>query len=132
MLAQVDVTEVWDFVMRELRRDRPTFRITRTGDQARLPNGETLDLSRRGPMKRILVALVEARLQGRAGVSSWDVWEVGWPGETIDPKSATARIYTTINTMRKIGLRDIVCTDDEGYLIDPELAVEIVGELDPS
>ena len=52
-----------------------------------------------------------------------DLIEAGWPGEKMQHEAATLRVYTTIRRLRGLGLGDVLVTRDEGYLLDPEVAV---------
>ena len=86
--------------------------------------GLQIDLQRRGPLRRVLLALVEQRAR-RPGVplSVEAVAAAGWPGERIQHKSAVARVYTTVNRLRALGLGKGLVTRDDGYLLDPSLVV---------
>ena len=74
------------------------------------PDGRTvrfddthIDFSRRGPLRRVLLALARAFEQGRR-LSSDDVREAGWPGERMLPSSAAARVYMAVRRLRALGL----------------------------
>jgi hypothetical protein len=86
--------------------------------------GCRLDLQRRGPLRRILLALLEQRRCHPGVPLSVDaVASAGWPGERIRHQSAVARVYTTVNRLRALGLGKILITRDDGYLLDPALVV---------
>lgn len=102
--------------------ERSTLRVRRDGRTVRL-DGATLDFSRRGPLRRVLVALVEARLRGEA-LSSSQVQEAGWPSERMFPESAAARVYAAIKRLRALGLGRVLLTRDEGYVLSPEADVD--------
>lgn len=85
------------------------------------PDGRTvrfddthIDFSRRGPLRRVLLALARAFEQGRR-LSSDDVREAGWPGERMLPSSAAARVYMAVRRLRALGLSKIIVTHDDGY-----------------
>ncbi|MER2567001.1 MAG: AAA family ATPase [Myxococcaceae bacterium] len=105
------------------------LRVSRDGRQVQLGD-EHFDFSRRGPLRRVLVALVETRLHsaGRP-LSASDVQEAGWPGEKMFPESAAARVYMAIRRLRELGLGVALRTVDEGYLLDTNVDV---GWLDPA
>lgn len=100
-----------------------TLRVSRDGRRVQV-GSERLDFSRRGPLRRVLVALVEARLRsaGRA-LSAGDVQEAGWPGEKMFAESAAARVYMAIRRLRELGLGPALRTVDAGYLLDANVDV---------
>lgn len=83
-----------------------------------------VDLSRRGAMRRILheLALRCTQVPGK-GTSVDELTEVGWPGQNIHPEAAATRVYTAIRSLRRIGLDQLILTNDEGYLLDPSCSV---------
>ena len=103
------------------------LRVSRDGRQVQLGD-ERFDFSRRGPLRRVLVALVETRLHsaGRP-LSASAVQEAGWPGEKMFPESAAARVYMAIRRLRELGLGVALRTVDEGYLLDTNVDVGWLG-----
>lgn len=100
-----------------------TFVVASEGRALTLPTGETHDLARHGPVRRILWALTELRRdKPGATMSTLDVIDAGWPGEKMQHEAATLRVYTTIRRLRALGLGDALVTRDEGYLLDPDVA----------
>ncbi len=88
--------------------------------------GERYDLRRRGPLRRILVHLVRARLAAPGEpVSVDDLVEVGWPGERIVYEAAQTRVYTTMNRLRKLPFGEVVVTLEGGYAIPATVSVQI-------
>jgi predicted ATPase len=102
--------------------DRPTLRIGREGEWMELPGEERVDLSRRGPLRRLLVALAKAH-DSKTTLSVFDLVDAGWPEEKIQPDAAAGRVYAAVRTMRKLGLEPFLLTRDEGYLFDPDSRV---------
>jgi biotin operon repressor len=49
----------------------------------------------------------------------------GWPGERVDYEAGVARVYTTIQRLRALGLQNVLVTQDDGYLLDPSTPVRI-------
>lgn len=95
------------------------------------PDGRSLhvgdadvDLSRRGPLRRILLALVTARIDhpGRA-LSAQEIQAAGWPGEKLVADSGSARVYMAIKRLRELGLEAHLLTTDAGYSLDPSIGV---------
>ncbi|MBK7401113.1 MAG: ATP-binding protein [Myxococcales bacterium] len=89
-----------------------------------------VDLSRRPALRRVLSALVDARLSapGQACTVS-ELLAAGWPGERMSVESGTARVYMSIRRLRALGLSPILRTVDAGYLLDPTVALTR-GDLD--
>lgn len=88
-------------------------------------------LSRKKSMRRILSALVSARLDepGR-GIPLNELFGIGWPGDRSSPSSASNRVYVTLNRLRNAGLGEhLVCTDS-GYMLDPELPLSVIPSGD--
>ncbi len=84
---------------------------------------EPVDISRRGPIRRILRALIEQRLAHPGEPMSADaLLAAGWPDEVLTHQSATQRLHTTMSRMRSLGLQDVVDTIDGAYLIAPMYA----------
>lgn len=101
---------------------RPLLRLSRDGRRVEWAGG-TLDFSRRGPLRRVLLALVEARLKGDDTVLVGGLREAGWPGEKMFADSASARVYMAIRRLRELGLEAVLLTRDDGYRLSPELDV---------
>ena len=101
-----------------------TLSVSRDGRRFIPPQGEEVDFSRRGPLRKIIVALAEAR-EGRpgTGLSADDVLDAGWPGDIVTPDAGAARVYSAIRTLRTNGLEEVLLTQDDGYLIDPEVSI---------
>lgn len=120
---------------RTLQPETPTFaprpkRLRaplKVGDASRwfeVAGKEPVDLARRGPIRRILDALVDAHRTGDEKAMDVNaVVAVGWPGECVSADAGATRVYTAIRTLRRMGLEGILLTRDEGYLIDPKLDV---------
>lgn len=105
-----------------------TLRASRDGRLLELA-GRRIDLSRRGPLRKILVALVDARLREPApALSVPDMLAAGWPGEKMRADSGTARVYMAIRRLRVLGLEPALRTSDEGYSLVPDVAVSWLDE----
>ncbi|WP_373047118.1 hypothetical protein [Vulgatibacter sp.] len=104
------------------------LRIGPDGNFFELPGGARADLRRRGAMRRIFLALVEQRLLAPGeGLSQQALADLGWPGEAILPDAAASRVYTSIRTLRAMGLGGILRKHADGYLLDPDVAVARAG-----
>lgn len=101
--------------------------ILRVGPEARwfTFGGDRVDLGRRGAQRRVLHRLVRARrAESREPLSVYDLFEAGWPGQTIGPEHSANRVYNALFELRKRGLRRAIIRHDDGYLLDPGLELE--------
>lgn len=89
--------------------------------------GDRVGLGRRRAPKRLLAALAQAREQtpGEA-LDGEALFAIGWPGQTVQPESAKARLYVAIRDLRKLGLEPILQTHLDGYRLDPATALRRV------
>ncbi len=94
--------------------------IRKGGEWLETPNGVRHALGRRGPLRRVLVALAEAQTRG-AALTVDDLLSAGWPGERPLPEAANNRVWVTISTLRKLGLGDVLQRWDGGYRLDPSV-----------
>ncbi|MEO1273635.1 MAG: hypothetical protein AAFX99_36590, partial [Myxococcota bacterium] len=98
---------------------RPQLLIELHGSWFEL-DGQRVDLARRGPIRRLLVGMGHHHNRSPGVPLDTDhLFELGWPGDCIDPYAATRRVYSAIWTMRELGLKPILETRDGGYLIQP-------------
>ncbi|MFO0606493.1 MAG: AAA family ATPase [Polyangiales bacterium] len=98
---------------------RAVLRLARDG-RTLLLDGAPVDLARRGPLRRVLVALFEARLrQPGEALDTHAVLAAGWPGERMFPESGAARVYMAVRRLRVLGLDAVLTTTDGGYALDP-------------
>lgn len=84
--------------------------------------GLMVDIKRRGGPRLILQALVDSHLRDpKASLGVDDLFAAGWPGENISIESGRRRAYTAVNTLRNLGLADVLQTTDDGYRIAPDV-----------
>lgn len=97
------------------------------GPQARwlqLPGDEAKDLRRRKAMRLILERLVlEHHERPGAGLALEVLLEAGWPGEKVMASAGANRVYVALTGLRKLGLRKLLLSRDDGYLLDPAVPV---------
>lgn len=104
--------------------DLPGLTIHRRGDWFRAA-GRTVDLTRRGPMRQILLGLVAHAAADRSEPLSLDeVYQLGWPGERIAPESVSNRVYAALSTLRRLGLGNMIATRRGGWLLDPSIPID--------
>jgi tetratricopeptide (TPR) repeat protein len=81
-------------------------------------------LARRDAVRRILARLVEGRVNASGvPIPLGELAESGWPGEKMLPKAASNRVYVALSQLRDLGLRDVLQTHRDGYLLDPSLPI---------
>jgi tetratricopeptide (TPR) repeat protein len=89
-------------------------------------NRPPTDLMSRGPLRRLVAALIEQRIaRPGVGLTHEELTRAGWPGERIFEKSAKARIRVAVLTLRKEGLREVLQTDGAAYLLDPGVSIVV-------
>lgn len=89
------------------------------------PGEEAQDLRRRKAMRLILERLVHEHRHGPgAGLSLDALLEAGWPGERVMPSAGANRVYVALTTLRKLGLRKVLLSQEDGYLLDPAVPIE--------
>ncbi len=91
-------------------------------ERAWMPDGVEVDLSRYAAAWRILQALSVGWEQGTA-VDKAQLFAAGWPGVSIAPSSASARLRQELSRLRKLGLRDALQAHGDGYRLDPDMLV---------
>lgn len=124
LLTSSRVRKAWERLKRATTTESPELVIARDGRWFQTSKGPRVDLSRRKPLRLALLLLADrfASARGR-GVSWSEVLEVAWPGERVDAESGFARVRNALAQLRKLGLRDVLKTRDDGYLLDPECPV---------
>ncbi len=88
--------------------------------------GRHVDLSRRRALSRILYELARSRID-RPGepLEVFDLVEAGWADETLTPDAARNRVYTAVRRLRKMGLRHVLVTRADGYLLDEDTPLRL-------
>ncbi len=102
-----------------------SLRVERNGRWFEV-DAERVDLGRRGALRRILVALAKSRLETPdRGLKQGDLVAAGWPGERVLVDAAATRVRVAIATLRQLGLRSLLLTRDDGYVLDASATVEL-------
>jgi predicted ATPase len=101
--------------------------ISRSGRRVSFDGGEPIDFTRRGALRRILRALVDEVPRSKA-LDVNDLIAAGWPGELVETEAGTARVYTAIKSLRRLGLDRVLVTRDDGYVIAPGTQVRELPE----
>lgn len=104
---------------------RPALVVGPEGKWMRPPGKDPQDFRRRRSLRLILVALTQRHREvPGAGISLEGLLAAGWPGERVVPTAGANRVYVALTTLRKLGLRGHLLSQDDGYLLDPALPVE--------
>ncbi len=89
-------------------------------------DGEAIDLARRHTLRRLVAALARRRSDGpEQPLTLDDLLAAGWPGEIVLPEAGRNRVHVALTTLRKLGLRDVIIREDDGYMLDPSVELEI-------
>jgi|GEM_PF-2534360 len=87
-------------------------------------SGDKVSLSRRTATRLILQRLVDSWRGGNAEAVTRDtLLEVGWPGERMAYEAGVARVHTTVWRLRRLGLDDLLVSDDAGYRLRNDIEV---------
>lgn len=90
--------------------------------RARPPGGAWCDLERRSLLWRLIEVLSEQRLaQPGVPLPLGELLSALWPGEVMVQKSGRARLYTAVAQLRKMGFREVLVSNREGYYFDPDI-----------
>jgi hypothetical protein len=109
---------------------RGSLTVTTDASHVRTPRAETFSLEKRRPVRLVFKKLVDARLEAPGKpLSVDDLLEAGWPGERVLREAGASRVYVALGTLRKLGLRDVILSTGNGYLLDPRIEVLVVSRL---
>jgi hypothetical protein len=91
------------------------------------PTGVHVDLGRRPTMRRIVTALVDARIETEGdAISSATLIGIGWPEDAAVTEASANRLRVTLCRLRQLGLEGVLVTTSNGWMLDP--AVPILRE----
>ncbi|MFO0612843.1 MAG: hypothetical protein U0414_09660 [Polyangiaceae bacterium] len=105
-------------------RDERAFVLDRDGRWFVTPSGERVACGSRPVMRRILVALIDARLGGARPLPAEAIAEAGWPGERMLPAARRNRLHVMLTRIRDLGLRAAIEACDDGYALAPTVRIE--------
>ncbi len=95
-------------------------------------DGIVATIRNRRASRNILSALVAThRAMPGYPLSVHDVFEAGWPGQSISHDAAKRRVYTAVSDLRSLGLDELLVTGDDGYLLDPRVVIEGLDSSHP-
>jgi predicted ATPase len=105
--------------------------VTRGRERLRLPGGSWIDVSSRPAVRRVLSALVDARLRSPGEpVSLEDLVQVGWPAELMLSRAGKNRLRVLLASVRANGFREILESRKGGYLLAASVPI-VVTDLPP-
>jgi predicted ATPase len=95
----------------------------------RPPGQPPVSLLRRRALRLLLGALLERRTSAPGTpVAVAELFEVGWPGDPSTGDVAYKRVHTAVWTLRRLGLRDLIVTTDDGYYLDPSAPLDVAAD----
>lgn len=98
-----------------------------------VPGSPRVSLQRRRALRLILKALLDRRITSPGtALTQQELLEAGWPGERVKHEAGTLRVYNALSTLRKLGLRAVLLSRDDGYLLDPSVEFSRVRDLEGS
>lgn len=92
------------------------------GAWAILPSGRRVSLSAKPAMRRLLMTLIEGHKAG-AVLSTDELFERGWPGESVRGDSARNRVRVGLSRLRKAGFAELLERTPEGIRFRPSLEI---------
>jgi tetratricopeptide (TPR) repeat protein len=96
----------------------------------RPPRGEIVSIEDHRAAHQVFGRLVEwRRHRPGEGLDTAALTEAGWPGEKMRVEAARNRLYVVIAWLRKQGLDGILLRRPQGYLLDPEVPIELRERL---
>jgi hypothetical protein len=109
---------------------RSLLRVGLDATRIEAPDGTRHQLGGRTALRRVLLALVGARLQSPGQPLSLEALiEAGWPGEHPDWEAGVNRVYVLLSELRRLGLRRVLQRHNDGYRLDPALQVQLDTSL---
>ncbi len=110
--------------------DRSPLRV---GPEARWfepRGGARVSLDRKRSLRLILAALARAHLRAPGRALDRDaLLDAGWPGQRVLVDAGAQRVRVAVASLRALGLRGLLQTRDDGYLLDPAATLELTGEI---
>lgn len=105
----------------------PSWLVSPDAATLRAPSAtDEIDLSKRHPLRRIVLALAQRRVTAPGEALGFDdLQAAGWPDEHITQAAAMNRLHVALTTLRKLGLRDLLLSAERGYLFDPAIPLEL-------
>lgn len=111
-------------------RSRASLAVDADGRWFQLPGEAVVSLQRWRSLQRVLARLAEERRERPGGPLSVEALVLaGWPGERMLARAGATRVYTAIASLRRMGLRDVLLSTDQGYMLAPGLPLELAASV---
>jgi predicted ATPase len=109
---------------------RGSMLIARDGSAFCPAGGRAVSIAARVPLRRLLARLVDQhwRAPGEA-VPAEELVECGWPAERVLPSAAFNRLRVAFAVLRRLGIGSRIVHRDRGYILDPDLPLQIVARI---
>lgn len=109
-------------------RARPLLRVAHDASWFDTEDGGRVELGKRPSIRRVLAELVRHRRSAPGeGLGVDAMMRAAWPGERVLPSAASTPVRVAVSTLRRLGLRSLLVTREDGYLIDPAVRVELAA-----
>ncbi|HZO16180.1 MAG TPA: AAA family ATPase [Polyangiaceae bacterium] len=106
---------------------RPALLVDERGRWFELPEGRRIECGSRPVLRRLLVGLAHAHVDGPGAALNWRrLVEIGWPGDRSYQDAARNRVNVMMSRMRSLGLRGVLLSDGTGYFLDPQIEIRFV------
>lgn len=97
-----------------------------------LPCGTAVECGRHKLLRRLLLALANARLHRAGEPVSWPTLvAAGWPDERILPRAARNRIHVALSRLRRLGVGPWLENVADGWQLSPALDIELSDAPSP-
>jgi hypothetical protein len=104
--------------------------VSAEGRWFQLPGEDVVSLERWRSLQRVLARLAdERRERPGASLSVEALVLAGWPGERMLARAGATRVYTAIASLRRLGLREVLLSSEQGYMLAPGVPIELALEL---
>jgi len=105
---------------------RPRLQVAADGSWFGLAGQPRVEIAHRKPLTRLVRALVDQRLSHPGQpLGPRELLALGWPDEQVVERAGANRVYVALTTLRKLGLRELLRRDEHGYLLAPELELDL-------
>jgi len=107
-------------------RTRARLAVGAEGRWFQLPGEDVVSLERWRSLQRVLARLAdERRVRPGASLSVEALVLAGWPGERMLARAGATRVYTAIASLRRLGLREVLLSSEQGYMLAAGVPIEL-------
>lgn len=88
--------------------------------------GRVVHVDRSRVVRRLLGLLVRRFFDAPgAPVTTEELVSAGWPGESVPRTAGQSRVYVRLSRLRAFGLEGVIVNRAGGYMIDPNVVVQV-------